>query len=220
MEFLLLNGSSVNDVLNNVENGLGSVNNSAFSLYGILIALSGILGIGVYALGVIMAIISSIFAFLFAVLEYLVPAISLYVLAKRAGYKYPWLSFIPIAQTYLEFVLPRREFNLLVKTKKRNYMAIAFLILTYFGTTIIIALNVVPAVGQILDLALPIVLMARAWRKRYDVLVTFRDKELAIPVSIISIFFPWLYSIVLLISIKRDPEYGAGNYYNVYMEDV
>ena len=220
MNFLLLSGNDVVNTLNNVENGLGSINNSAFSLYGILLALSGIFGIGVYAIGVIMVIISSIFTFLFALLEYLIPAISLFILAKRAGYKYPWLAFIPIAQTYLEFVLPRREYNLLIKTKKRNYMAIAFLILTYFGTTIIIALNVVPAVGQILDLALPIVLMAMAWRKRYDVLVTFRDKELAIPISIISIFFPFVYSIVLLLSVKRDPEYGAGNYYNVYMEDV
>jgi len=219
MEFLLLNGNGINDALYNIENGLNSANNSAFSLYGIFLALSGIFGIGVYALMLIVGIISSVFAFLFAVLEYLLPAISLFVLAKRAGYKYPWLAFIPIAQTYLEFVLPRREFNLLVKTKKRNYMGILFLVLTYFGTTIIVALNVVPAVGQLLDLALPIVLIAMAWRKRYDMLVTFRDKELAIPISIISIFIPWVYSIVLILSIKREPEYGVGNYYNVYMED-
>ena len=219
MEFLLLNGNDIAGTLNNVENSLNSLNNSAFSLYGILFALSGMLGIGVSALFVIMGILSSIFAFLFAVLEYLLPAISLFVLAKRAGYKYSWLAFIPIAQTYLEFVLPRREFNLLIKTKKRNYMGLAFLILTYFGTSIIIALNVVPAVGQLLDLALPIVLIAMAWRKRYDMIVTFRDKELAIPISIISILLPWVYSIVLILSIKREPEYGAGNYYNVYMED-
>ena len=219
MEFLLLNGNGINDALNNIENGLNSANNSAFSLYGIFVALAGIFGIGVWAFGIICAIISSVFAFLFMILEYLLPAIALFKMAKRAGYKYPWLAFIPIAQTYLEFVLPRREFNLLIKTKKRNYMGILFLVLTYFGTSIIIALNVVPAVGQLLDLALPIVLMAMAWRKRYDMLVTFRDKELAIPISIISIILPWVYSIVLIISMGREPEYGAGNYYNVYMED-
>ena len=219
MEFLLLSGNGVNDALYNIENGLNSANNSAFSLYGIFAALAGIFGIGVWAFGIICAIVSSVFAFLFMILEYLLPAIALFKMAKRAGYKYPWLAFIPIAQTYLEFVLPRREFNLLVKTKKRNYMAIVFLILTYFGTSIIIALNVVPAVGQLLDLALPIVLMAMAWRKRYDMLVTFRDKELAIPISIISIIFPWVYSIVLIISMGREPEYGAGNYYKIYMED-
>ena len=144
MEFLLLSGNGVNDALYNIENGLNSANNSAFSLYGIFAALAGIFGIGVWAFGIICAIVSSVFAFLFMILEYLLPAIALFKMAKRAGYKYPWLAFIPIAQTYLEFVLPRREFNLLVKTKKRNYMAIVFLILTYFGTSIIIALNVVP----------------------------------------------------------------------------
>lgn len=219
MGFLLLSGNGVNDALYNIENGLNSANNSAFSLYGIFVALAGIFGIGIWAFGIICAIASSIFAFLFMVLEYLLPAIALFKMAKKAGYKYPWLAFIPIAQTYLEFVLPRREFNLLIKTKKRNYMGILFLVLTYFGTSIIVALNVVPAVGQLLDIALPIVLMAMAWRKRYDMLVTFRDKELAIPISIISIFLPWVYSIVLIISMNKEPEYGAGNYYNVYMED-
>ena len=147
------------------------------------------------------------------------PAIALFKLAKKAGYKYPWLGFIPFAQTYLEFVLPRREFNLLIKTKKRNYMGIVFLVLSLFGTSIIVALNVVPAVGQLLDILLPIVLIAMAWRKKYDMLVTFRSKELALPISIISIFVPWVYTIVLIFSMNQEPEYGVGNYYNVYMED-
>ena len=58
-----------------------------------------------------------------------------------------------------------------------------------------------------------------AWRKRYDMIHTFGDKEFALPISIISIFIPAVYSIVLIFSMNRDPEYGAGNYYNVYMED-
>ncbi len=216
---LLLNGSEVVDTLYNVEDGLNSLNNSAFSLYGIFLALSGMLGIGISALIAIISIITSVFGILFAILEYLLPAIALFKMAKKAGYKYPWLAFIPVAQTYLEFVLPRREFNLFFKTKKRNVMGIVFLIMTYLGSTIIVMLNVLPAIGQLLDIALPIVLMAFAWRKRYDMIHTFRDKELALPISIISIFIPAVYSIVLIFSMNREPEYGAGNYYNVYMED-
>ena len=219
MEFLLLSGNGINDALSNIETGLNSANNSAFSLYGIFFALAGMLGVSMWVLGIIGAIISSIFGVLLLILEYLLPAIALFKLSKKAGYKYPWLAFIPIAQTYLEFVLPRREFNLLVKTKKRNYMGILFLVLSYLGTSIIVALNVVPALGQLLDLLLPIVLIAMAWRKKYDMLVTFRSKELALPISIISIFVPWVYTIVLIFSMNQDPEYGVGNYYNVYMED-
>lgn len=219
MYYLLLNGSEVVDILSNVEDGLNSLNNSAFSIYAVLLAISGMLGIGVSALIAIISIASSVFGLLFALLEYLLPAIALFKMARKAGYKYPWLAFIPIAQTYLEFVLPRREFNLFFKTKKRDYMGILFLLMTYLGSTIIVLLNVVPAIGQLLDVALPIVLMAFAWRKRYDMIHTFRDKELALPVSIISIFIPAVYSIVLIFSMNREPEYGAGNYYNIYMED-
>ena len=219
MYYLLLNGSEVVDNLSNVEDGLNSLNNSAFSIYAVLLAISGMLGIGVSALIAIISIASSVFGLLFALLEYLLPAIALFKMARKAGYKYPWLAFIPIAQTYLEFVLPRREFNLFFKTKKRDYMGILFLLMTYLGSTIIVLLNVVPAIGQLLDVALPIVLMAFAWRKRYDMIHTFRDKELALPVSIISIFIPAVYSIVLIFSMNREPEYGAGNYYNIYMED-
>ena len=219
MYYLLLNGSEVVDILSNVEDGLNSLNNSAFSIYAVLLAISGMLGIGVSALIAIVSIASSVFGLLFALLEYLLPAIALFKMARKAGYKYPWLAFIPIAQTYLEFVLPRREFNLFFKTKKRDYMGILFLLMTYLGSTIIVLLNVVPAIGQLLDVALPIVLMAFAWRKRYDMIHTFRDKELALPVSIISIFIPAVYSIVLIFSMNREPEYGAGNYYNIYMED-
>ena len=219
MYYLLLNGSEVVDTLSNVEDGLNSLNNSAFSIYAVLLAISGMLGIGVSALIAIISIATSVFGLLFALLEYLLPAIALFKMARKAGYKYPWLAFIPIAQTYLEFVLPRREFNLFLKTKKRDYMGILFLLMTYLGSTIIVLLNVVPAIGQLLDVALPIVLMAFAWRKRYDMIHTFRDKELALPVSIISIFIPAVYSIVLIFSMNREPEYGAGNYYNIYMED-
>ena len=216
---LLLNGSEAVNTLYTVEDGLNSLNTSAFSIYGILLAISGMLGIGISALIAIMSITALVFGLLFTILEYLLPAIALFKMARKAGYKYPWLAFIPIAQTYLEFVLPRREFNLFFKTRKRNYMGILFLLMTYLGSTIIVMLNVVPAIGQLLDLALPIVLMAFAWRKKYDIIRTFRDKELALPISIVSIFIPAVYSVMLVLSMNKEPEYGAGNYYNIYMED-
>ena len=216
---LLLNGSEAVNTLYTVEDGLNSLNTSAFSIYGILLAISGMLGIGISALIAIMSIAASVFSLLFAILEYLLPAIALFKMARKAGYKYPWLAFIPIAQTYLEFVLPRREFNLFFKTRKRNYMGILFLLMTYLGSTIIVMLNVVPAIGQLLDLALPIVLMAFSWRKKYDMIRTFRDKELALPISIVSIFIPAVYSVMLVLSMNKEPEFGAGNYYNIYMED-
>lgn len=219
MDFLLLSANETLETLNNVEEGLSSLNNSAFSLYGIFLSLASIFGIGVSALVVILSVAASVLGFLWGIFEYLLPAIALFKLAKKAGYKYPWLAFIPVAQTYLEFVIPRREFKLLFTTRKRNVVGIVTIILTYFGTTVIVLLNVVPAIGQLLDLLLPIILILLNWRRRYDMIRTFRDKELATAISILSIFFPAIYTIVLIISMNKEPEYGAGNYYNIYMED-
>jgi len=216
MDYLLLNGM---DTLNDIENGLSSVSNSTFSIYAIMTSISSILGLSVSVFMLIVGIIGGILGFVFGILEYILPAIALFKMAKKSGYKYPWMAFIPVAQTYLEFVLPRKEFNVLFKTKKRNMMGLITIILTYFGTTIILALNVVPALGQLLDILLPIVLIAFNWRRKYDMICTFKDKDLALPISILSIPFPLLYTIVLLVLMNKEPEYGAGNYYNVYMED-
>ena len=51
-----------------------------------------------YTITVVIAGIIVVTAFLAG---YLLPAIALFVMAKNAGHKYPWLAFIPIAQTYI-----------------------------------------------------------------------------------------------------------------------
>lgn len=219
MNYLLLaqDVKDVVDTIENVSNGLESIENSTSSLYGILLLIPELLGIASGAFFFILSVIGSIFGLIIAVVEFIIPAIALFKMARKAGFKYPWLAFIPVAQTYLEYILPRREFKLGFKTKNRTAMAIVALILTYFGTTVIVILNVIPGLGQLLDVLLPVILLLFAWRKRYDMLVTFKDKELAVPISILGIFFPIVYSITLLIISKRDPEYGAGNYYYVDM---
>ena len=221
MNFMLLSASAT-DVLEGIQNvsdGIQSVEKTADSISEILFVLPELLGIASGAVAFIISAIVAVIGFLFTLIEFILPAIALFKMARKAGYKYPWLAFIPIVQTYLEYVLPRKEFNLLFKTKKRNVVAIADIILTYFGTTIIVILNIVPALGQLLDVLLPVVLILFAWRRRYDVICTFKDKELALPISILGTFIPLIYSIVLLVIMKRDPDYGAGNYYFVNMDD-
>ena len=220
MNFMLMT-QDVQDVVNTIENvsdGLESIENTTNSLYGILLLLPELLGIASGAVVFIISLIGSIIGLIVTIVEFIIPAIALFKMARKAGFKYPWLAFIPIAQTYLEYILPRREFKLGFKTKNRTAMAIVALILTYFGTTLIVILNIVPALGQLLDILLPIILILFGWRKRYDMICTFKDKELAVPISILAIFFPIVYSITLLILSKRDPEYGAGNYYYVNMD--
>ena len=220
MDFLMMaqDVKDVVDTIENVSNGLESIENTTGSLYAILALLPEIFGLASGAFFFIVSVIGSIIGLIFTVVEFIIPAIALFRMAKKAGFKYPWLAFIPIAQTYLEYILPRREFKLGFKTKNRTAMAIVALILTYFGTTVIVVLNVIPGLGQLLDVLLPVVLILFGWRKRYDMICTFKDKELAVPISILGIFVPMVYSITLLILSKRDPEYGAGNYHYVNMD--
>ena len=206
------------DTIENVSNGLESIENTTGSLYAILALLPEIFGLASGTFFFIVSVIGSIIGLIFTIVEFIIPAIALFRMAKKAGFKYPWLAFIPIAQTYLEYILPRREFKLGFKTKNRTAMAIVALVLTYFGTTVIVILNVIPGLGQLLDVLLPVVLILFNWRRRYDMICTFKDKELAVPISILGIFVPMVYSITLLIISKRDPEYGAGNYHYVNMD--
>ena len=44
---------------------------------------------------------------------YILKAIALYNLAYKSGYDKPWFAFIPIANAYLEAILPMKEFSYL-----------------------------------------------------------------------------------------------------------
>ncbi len=223
MLYLTLTAEEALQALDNIETGLSSVDGITSYIYSIgvtiVAALAGLFGVGISVIMFVVPVLAATFGIIVSIVEYLLPAIALYKMAKKAGYKYPWMAFIPIVQTYLEFVLPRREFNVIFKTKNRSVMGIIALILSYFGSAVVVLLNAVPPLGQILDPLLPFVLYVLGWRKRYDMIRTFGTKELAIPISILSIIFPFLYTIALLFLMNKDPEYGAGNYYNVPMED-
>jgi len=165
-----------------------------------------------YTITVVIAGIIGVTAFLAG---YLLPAIALFVMAKNSGHKYPWLAFIPIAQTYLEYTLPKRNFKIfnIVDTDKRTTVAIVAIIAIYFGSGIIAGLNLVPILGQLLDAALAVFIAAVSIRKMYDIHVTFGyDSDKALALSIIGFFVPLVYAISLLMIMKNEPEYGFGNY--------
>lgn len=169
------------------------------------------------------AIIGMIFIPLILVMliSFLLPAFALYRHAKTAGYDKPWLAFIPFAQTYLEYVLPRRRFKVIFfDTHDRKQMAWIAILVSTFGASVIAGLNVIPAFGQILDLALMLFLVAMNWRKMYDYLCTFTDDNSAMTFSIIGVFLPLVYAIYLFTIMKNKPEYGEGNYYNVIIPEA
>ena len=101
--------------------------------------------------GISIASIIGMYGFLFAlillpiVLEFILKGIALFKMNKNAGFNYPWLSFIPFAQVFVEFLLPKKKFELLfIKTNDRKMIAIITLLLSYPGLLGSIAANVIP----------------------------------------------------------------------------
>ena len=169
------------------------------------------------------AIIGMIFIPLILVMliSFLLPAFALYRHAKTAGYDKPWLAFIPFAQTYLEYILPRRRFKaLFIDTHEREKVALIVILVSTFGTSVIAGLNLIPAFGQILDIALTLFLVAMNWRKMYDYLCTFVDEKDAMTFSVIGVFVPIVYAVYLIVIREKEPEYGEGNYYNVIIPEA
>lgn len=159
--------------------------------------------------------------FILMFISYILPAIALYKMAQTAGYDKPWLAFIPFAQTYLMYVLPRVRFKVLfINTHKRDMIALITILVSVFGSGVIASLNFIPGFGQILDVCLAVFLTAMAFRARYDIISTFADEETAMPISIISIFVPLVFLIYLLVIRNNKPNYGEGNYFNVTIPEV
>ena len=153
--------------------------------YGFVIAIASIGGVATF------------------IISYLLPAIALFNMANKAGHPYPWLAFIPFAQTYLEFTLPKKQFKVFfVDTDQRSLMAVITLIAANFGTGIIAGLNLIPVLGQLLDVALAVFLAAFNWRKMRDIHVTYgADEEKATIIALIGIFVPLVYSFFIHLSL-------------------
>lgn len=186
---------------------LTSSNSGSGSMFAMIMAM-----LGSYALLII--ILVAVILVPIIIIEYIIPAIALSKMAKLAGYKYPWLAYIPFAQTYLEFVLPKREFNLGFKTKERGTVGLISIGTTIFGGVVVGALNTIPFLGQFLDMIFPILLQILNWRKMYDVMRTYKDREISLVISIVGAFIPIVYSCALLSCITQEPEYGWGGYYS------
>lgn len=231
--------SDFNGTLELIEETLGSIENIFASTDNILAAIVAILGVLAAAFSGVVGIVGAIGSFavtafltivggLLLLIEYLIPAICLFRMGRKEGYKYAWLAFIPILQTYVEFTIPRQRFKFLfIDTKKREIIAIIFIVAGYVGGTLLQFISllidaVVPFGGvlltTIIEMAFWIFFVGFKWRKKYDLLMSFMDKEGSMLMSILSFFVPFLYTIGMIICSFKEPKIGRNNYYNVNME--
>ncbi|MCR4814275.1 MAG: hypothetical protein K5879_05560 [Lachnospiraceae bacterium] len=162
-------------------------------------------------------VIAAVFLF---IQEYLLPAIALFRMAKNAGYKYPFFAFIPFMQTFLEYVLPKKEFNVFfirIPGEKRYIAALVSIGLSTVGLATDAVFDFIPVVGGFLSaftaIAIIVFLIGSKWRKMHDIFRTYDTEKNALLISVIGIFVPLVHTIALLVYMNREPDYGMGNYY-------
>lgn len=173
--------------------------------------------IAFFSVGVWIIIFASVL--IVALASYLLSSFGLYNMALKAGYDKPWFAFIPFVRDFLEIYFPRRKFKVLfIDTFDRQTIAIVLILMTYLGSGVIAGLNVVPAVGQLLDVALLVFLYAMNWRRKYDILATY-DKQNAMLISILGTFIPIVYAFYIFKIRDMEPEFGFNNFETAEMKE-
>ena len=177
------------------------------------------------ALIMVMAIIGIML--LLSIAVYVLQAVALYKMANKLGHQYPWMAWIPYANTYLLFTLPDKKLKVLAFNKEvdRSTGFWIWLAITLGGSVIqgiFSAFTVIPVIGPIIVSLVPIAIMVArifitysAYKDLYEMFV---DESQATPFAIVSIIVPITSVVFLLIASSKNPkpvvqvEENNGNY--------
>lgn len=176
-------------------------------------------GAGVTILAVWMILIVLFCVIVLALIAgmYVLTAIPIHKMARRAGVPHAWLAWVPIGQTYVRLKLSKREFNIFnwIKIKDRNKAFEVYLwivggiaLLTIF----ICVMAFVPFI-QLLAILLyyvmiavcPVILGIFIWRVNYDILMSYGLKEHAMWVSVLYYWCPYFMIYMTYKIMNSDP---------------
>lgn len=177
---------------------------------GIWVGILIIMGIGILIL---------CFALIFAVVctFYILQSIGLYRMAKKLGHDSPWLAWIPFANIYLMFILPKHSFEpLIIRTEIISrvkafwiYMGVTFgasIMASVFSIFLDVPILGIlcSSIAVLLDLLMIFAIIIFQYPLYRDLLELFFTKESASVCAIIGIIFPMALSIILFIAGKRE----------------
>ena len=167
--------------------------------------------------------------FIAVLINHILLAVPLYIMAEKAGYAHPFLAFIPFANYYLAHILPMKEYNYIgiFKTYERGKGFALYMVLRYavpFGLSIIImAFSFVPFIGFLVSFVSQFLTWAEVVAYSIakavmvsDLIQTYvkkSDKGLAVFLGVLSIFVPLAFPIACFVLCKKEPEFGFGNFY-------
>ena len=134
-------------------------------------------------------------------LVYVLSCIGLYKMAQKAGYASPILAWIPIAQTWVMFVLPKNEFviPLLNKTLDKRSTAFWIYLALPFASGI---LALIPFIGWLVDIAGLVAIYVMSYRVWCDLFAMY-DSSTASRNAILTVIFPILGPIFLLANMNK-----------------
>ncbi len=176
-----------------------------------LISLPSFTKIVIYGLIILIFTISLILNFVF---YRIMRPIALFIIARHAGFRYPWIAFVPYGSYYLEFVLPIREYNVFnwIKTDRRETIAWVYIGNDVLGWIVSFVISMIPFLGKLGNLAYKLFFIVYKWRRIYDLLKTYRFNKSAMTLSIFSVMCKPLYVILLFTMCDKEPDYGWGRY--------
>lgn len=153
----------MNDIpINEIESALEQSSGMLGDIESILGSIAGIFSFATMGISAIFAIIAAVFAGLIAIAYFVFESIPVYKLAKRVGYKYAWLAWMPFFHDYCRiFVLCETAGNKpfdanigKIRLENRKMSFLAHVLIKYFGgavvsTVIAIVSTILPVVGSL-----------------------------------------------------------------------
>lgn len=180
---------------------------------------------GLVASGALIMVIAIIgIMLLLSIAVYVLQAVALYKMANKLGHQYPWMAWIPYANTYLLFTLPDKKLKVLAFNKEvdRSTGFWIWLALNLGGTVIQGIVSVIPVIGTFIATLLPFAILVAnifiTYAMYKDLYEMFVDESQATPFAIVSIIVPITSVVFLLIASSKNPkpvvqvEENNGNY--------
>ena len=149
----------------------------------------------------LLAYIAPFLAFILVI--YIVGSLALYKMAAKFYYPNLWLAWIPIANTYLLFVLPVKKFKVLLFNKELERTH-AFWI--YIGTCVGgFILSFIPLINILAVIAIIMEIVIFLYPMYHDLYELFVDESTATTYAILSLLIPGAALVFLLIVSGKKP---------------
>ena len=175
----------------------------------------------IFSSAVLVTVVIVVFAIiaLFALAVYIFSCIGLYRMAKKLECDKAWMAWIPFANTWLMFNLPRNEYRVLALNKVIENRTNAFLIhlaIQYGTNTVIGILSAIPIIGYLVAAISPLVGIAVTVAYIFMIFPVYKDLyKMFLPdntaqtyaiVSIVCHFLvPIVPAILMFVASGKDP---------------